>query len=134
MTRAFERKLEWRDKIRSNFEHFTGSLSRMSYSDQISVEQTPKLPHEVEGLPPAGQHFQKNTPFSENRSKLDVLIKNRSTIDRIRRNSSKAKAEKQCGRLAWAQAHARKLVETLCFDYKSVENRPNSLKFFENRW
>ena len=80
MTRAFERKLEWRDKIRPNFEHFTGLVSLMSYVDQMPVENTANLPHEVEGLPPAGQNFQKNTPFSENRSKLDVLTQNRSKI------------------------------------------------------
>ena len=75
MTRAFERKLEWCDKIQSNFEHFTGMLSIISYFDKMSVAKIPNLPHEVECLPPADQNFQKNTFVSEDMSKLYVFDK-----------------------------------------------------------
>ena len=64
-------------------------VENVIFRQNVGRNKTANLPHDVEGLPPAGQLFQKNTHFSENRSKLDVFIKNRSRIDRIRRNSSK---------------------------------------------
>ncbi len=39
----------------------------------MSVETNTHLPHEVEGLPPAGQHFPENIPSSEIQSKHDVF-------------------------------------------------------------
>ena len=50
-------------------------------STKCRSEQTQNFPHEVEGLPPAGQNFQRNMHVLEHRSKLNVLIKH---IDRCR--------------------------------------------------